>query len=40
MATTISKKPITRKKDLKNESQKKVELIEKFIQKNPKIQPI
>ena len=25
---------------LKNESQKKVELIEKFIQKNPKIQPI
>ena len=35
-----AKKPITRKKDLKNESQKKVELIEKFIQKNPKIQPI
>ena len=35
-----TKKPITRKKDLKNESQKKVELIEKFIQKNPKIQPI
>ena len=40
MATIISQKTYYREEDPKKESLKKVELIDKFIQNNPKIAPL